>query len=378
MTVLDPQQPLPSDMHAPPAQITADPSTAHSLRNNECGPGSAEEIGNESLFVRRGLDDPLDQVMVLLCRVPGPLRRRGLELWDSPDIVRLFVLGDSIEEITIGIPRIPQYSTDILANQLLNGLLPPLPDLVQYEFVAARIEQNVVVRSGKAVLRRRILVVVVPDDRIAKAGSRKHFVQQHSELSTHMPVAVNIDASRGSEQIAHEAQPVRHHGKIRIEALTPSVSVRFLLHDGRLLVVQTILPDGSEEGKVRSGGERGVDVDQVDSTGKSFQEGTHDQAVVAPDQFVLPTGIEGVSFLPGVGPEQAPPALSRLPGRPALPHGFDDLEGKTGAGCLPQSAGLVVLAGPDQLGARDLDFRHLHSTAAAAGNGVRAAPLRGN
>ena len=92
----------------------------------------------------------------------------------------------------------------------------------------------------------------------------------------------------------------------------------------------------------------------------SLQQRPHHQQVVAPDELIPPARPEGVALIALVGVEERHRlALLRLARGAALIDGLDDLEGQTDAWYLLESAVLVVLTGPDQLGLVDLDFRHL-------------------
>ena len=109
------------------------------------------------------------------------------------------------------------------------------------------------------------------------------------------------------------------------------------------------------EGEVGTCSEGRVNIDEIDLPGELVQQTRHHQLVVAPDELVAPAVLErlGGVALPEV--EECQAARSgRFTRRPALVDSLDDLERERDAVDLVPLAVLVVLAGPDELGAGDV------------------------
>jgi hypothetical protein len=70
-----------------------------------------------------------------------------------------------------------------------------------------------------------------------------------------------------------------------------------------LLDLEPFLTYLSREGEVRSSGKRRIDVNEVDLPRELLQQRPHNQQVVAPDQLIPPSVLEGIALFPVIDVE---------------------------------------------------------------------------
>ena len=127
-----------------------------------------------------------------------------------------------------------------------------------------------------------------------------------------------------------------HHAEIRVVAATPGVAIGVLLYDGGFLSGKGVVVAADQHlvSEVGARVEWRVDVDEIDFARELFEQRTHDEKVVAPDEFVTPSGLKSVAFLPLPHVEQGclQTRVLRLARCAALIDRLDDLKRKVQAG----------------------------------------------
>jgi hypothetical protein len=110
-----------------------------------------------------------------------------------------------------------------------------------------------------------------------------------------MVIQMHIDATVLCQQFVQQHHRLVEPLQVRLHPSPPSVAVRLLLDDARLLgegqrVLLLVVAgrDGGAEGEVGAGVEGRVDVDEVDLAGELGQQRRQDVLLVALDEAVAP------------------------------------------------------------------------------------------
>ncbi len=192
----------------------------------------------------------------------------------------------------------------------------------------------------------------LPDDLVLEVLCSEDFIQHYFHVVPNVPIHVNINAPGIAQQFTEQDGGFVKPLEVGVESASPSVAIRLLLDDARLLgegerVVfgrVRVIRHGGGEGEIRAGVERRVDVNQVHLAGELRQERGQHVFLVAPDEPVAPRRL-----FRDASREQR----QRLAIRRALVHRLDGLERQCDAHRRDALAGGIVFAFPDQLGALD-------------------------
>ena len=189
----------------------------------------------------------------------------------------------------------------------------------------------------------------------------KYIIKDPSEQMIDVPITMYIKSSILSQKIMKHSNTMIQHIHVTRSAATPRISICLLFNNGLFFeCLLSRLTDRDHKRKICPCSKRRIDIDQIDLPGELLQKRTHHQQVIAPDELVPPSIFKGVTLATLVNVKQRclHAALLRFARGTTLVDGLDDLERQVDPRNFLERAVLVVLAGPDQLGLRDVDLRH--------------------
>src|SRR5437764_1216463 len=195
----------------------------------------------------------------------------------------------------------------------------------------------------------------------ARCSRSKYVVGSCLDVGSNIRSDMYVNGAVVGEELTRKSQSAADHIHIAVEASSPRIAIGFLLYDGLFFGDLDIsFANLCLEGEIGSCQKWRVDVDEIDFPCELLQQGPHHEEVVAPDELVFPSRLEGVTLFALVNIKECSfePVLLHLTCRAAFLHGLDDLKGQIHSRHLFASAVLVVFARPDQFGLCDLDLCH--------------------
>lgn len=165
------------------------------------------------------------------------------------------------------------------------------------------IEEDSIMLSRELPLNGRIACFIAPCNLVEEFLRTEYCIHDHPEIMPCCWIAMQIDTSRGRQQVAAQGQAIPHHLAVRSKSSAPRIPVRqFLNHTGTLL--QRDIANFHLVRKIRSRREGRINVDQVDLPGELSEQRAEDVLVIAPDQAVTP------AFRPFIRERPPPPLCS--------------------------------------------------------------------